>query len=181
MKLGLSSSSPFAVAALLDDDFTLIEQLSARAERNASELLIEMIDSLLKSRGTDIGGVSGIVVDRGPGGFTGVKVAVTLAKSISWSRGLELYASTSFDLIDPDGVVSVPFKSGTFIVRRPNEDPAVSNLFEGKGYGGSVPETYPSFADLGHLEAVAPIDLVPLYVVPPSISTPKHGLGGKGP
>lgn len=177
MILGLSSSSPFAVAALLHDDFSLVEEASERSDRNASGLLISMTTALLRSHQAELGELSGVLVDRGPGGFTGVKIALTLGKAIAWSRGLKLYAAASFDLIDSNGAVSVPFKTGTFIVRVPNEEPYVADSFVGLGYGGPGPERYPSFTRLGPVDSVDPMRIVPLYVAPPSISTPKQRPG----
>lgn len=180
MKIGLSSSSPIAVAALLDNDFRLVEELCARAERNASGLLIDMVERLLKPRELDLGDLSGIVVDRGPGGFTGVKVAVTLAKAMAWGKRVPLYASTSFDLINPDATVSVPYKRGKFIVREPNGISSISDAFAGVGYGEGEADIYPTFANARHAEAVEPHWLVPLYIAEPSISEPRSGRPGHG-
>lgn len=177
MKFGLSSSSPLAVAALLDDGFSLVEERTALAQRNASGLLIEMMDSILKSHAISLDDVTGIVVDRGPGGFTGVKVAVTLAKVFSWSRQVRLFSVTSFDLIDFERTVSVPFKQGTYIVRHPNEEPLVTDTFEGVGYGGNGEQHFPTFASLRPPVPVEPDKLVPFYVAPPSISSPKGAFG----
>lgn len=124
--------------------------------------------------------------DLGPGSFTGVRVGVTLAKTLAHLVGAETYGATAFDLIDPDGVVVLPSKRGEWFVRRPGQDPIrVDQLDDavGKGYGSDLCEpnfpTAEGFSKLLIPEPLPPEKLVPAYLIPPSISTPKKPFGGE--
>ena len=46
-----------------------------------------------------IAGLSGIIVGIGPGSFTGVKIGVTTAKTLAWSRNIPIVGVCSMDAV----------------------------------------------------------------------------------
>jgi hypothetical protein len=128
------------------------------------------------------------VADIGPGSFTGVKVAVTLAKTLAFAIGKMTGGITSFDLISVDRPVIVPSRKGEWFLRRPGATvERVTALPEGDflGYGYGVNEqTFPNAGNAAGLligiKRQTPEVLLPNYIAEPSISTPKRPYGAPG-
>lgn len=68
-------------------------------QKKHTELLIPAIDFLLKSTGLTPADIQKVVVDIGPGLFTGLRVGIATAKMFAWSKGIDLIAVKSLDAI----------------------------------------------------------------------------------
>jgi tRNA threonylcarbamoyladenosine biosynthesis protein TsaB len=75
------------VTALLDE------------ERRHTEVLVEGIATLLASAGLRASDLDRVVVDRGPGLFTGLRVGVATANALAQAVGCELVAVSSLELL----------------------------------------------------------------------------------
>jgi hypothetical protein len=125
--------------------------------------------------------------DLGPGSFTGVRVGVTLTKTLAYSVGAKTFGVTAFDLVSRDATVILPNKRGEWFVREPGMAPILVTDIDGVvgvGYGTGVEEpSYPeAYRAVGLLESITAVDpevLVPAYLVAPSISIPKKPFGGE--
>jgi tRNA A37 threonylcarbamoyladenosine modification protein TsaB len=152
--------------AVLEDD-TILEEQTRDAPRRASGAVLEMLSQV--RRPVDL-----YVADLGPGSFTGVKVGVTIAKTLAYAEGVQVAGISSFDLIHPNGSAAVPSRKGKHLVRDergvdelPNDDPRVIAADK------SAPSATNAARLFGWLEIVDPMQLVPNYVLEPSISVPK--------
>lgn len=65
------------------------ESIEATAEH--AQLLLPMIARLLRHVDTDIKALDGIVFGRGPGSFTGIRIACSVAKGLAFAHDLPLY------------------------------------------------------------------------------------------
>ena len=147
----------------------------------ASGACLTGLERLMSEHAFTLEEADGFVADIGPGSFTGVRVGVTLAKVLAWSHSKQAAGLSSFDLIDSVNAVFVPSKKAEWFVRIAGEEPFRTERpleLGTTGYGsGIVDPTYPSasgFASrLDALEWVSPEQLVPLYLIEPSISQPK--------
>lgn len=182
MICAFSTSSPQASVALIGPEGEVLGSGEELAPRAASGACLRLLEGLLQSTGMRLNEVSLFVSDLGPGSFTGVKVGVTLAKTLALSVSRQAAGVSSFDLINPLEAVVLPSKRGEWFVRRPGQEPARgAELPEGVffGYGPGIEEpSYPHakrFADLiTRLEPVEPEFLVPKYLMEPAISVPKQ-------
>jgi tRNA threonylcarbamoyladenosine biosynthesis protein TsaB len=75
--LAFDAASPVASAAVALDGRRLAERF--RAETRSSDLLLALIDGVLADAGVDRGDLGGVVALRGPGSFTGARVALATA------------------------------------------------------------------------------------------------------
>lgn len=176
--LAISTSSPVVSVALLGPGGSIAER-EASAPRNASEWVVRFTDELLSLAKADLTGCRTIVVDTGPGSFTGVKVGVTMAKIWAELAGAELRAISSFDLIDPAAIVALPLRTGMWLLRHPGREAEVvdelpSGLVPAYGRdGGRCPRAASAFHRLEFSHVAGALDLVPAYVAEPNISVPK--------
>ena len=188
MTIAFSSSSPIASVALIDGVGGLICERSEEAGHNASGVLLELLDDLLDKAGRKLEDADLFAADLGPGSFTGVRVGVTVCKTMAYAGGVRVVGADAFDLIDMRCPVAIPSRKGEHFLRLPGRGPAVvRDLPLGTvGYGPAFEAPrYPSakaFAQLlATCEATDPEFMVPLYIAEPSISTPKDPRVKGGP
>jgi len=83
--LAFDTATEACSAALLIDS-TLIERY-AELERGHSEHILAMIDAVLNEGGLTLSGVDAIAFGRGPGAFTGVRLAAAVAQGLAFGAG----------------------------------------------------------------------------------------------
>ena len=99
--LGIDTSSNACSAALLDgsqQNFSCIERFEI-APRRHTQLILPMIDSILDEAGLDIKQVDVLAFGRGPGAFTGVRIATGVIQAISYGADLPVAQISSLAAI----------------------------------------------------------------------------------
>jgi tRNA threonylcarbamoyladenosine biosynthesis protein TsaB len=84
--LALDTSTEACSAALM-----LGEELKLRfelTERSHAEMILPMIDALLAEAGIALASLDGLAFGRGPGGFTGLRIAAGVAQGLAFGAGL---------------------------------------------------------------------------------------------
>jgi tRNA threonylcarbamoyladenosine biosynthesis protein TsaB len=91
---------------------------------------LAVIDGLLAAAGWRVADLDGIAVGTGPGGFSGLRIAVSYAKGLALARGLPLAGVSSYDAVEPAGtappaVAAVSGRAGLACarLRLPGTDP----------------------------------------------------------
>ena len=84
--LALETATDACSAALLVDD--QVQERFQLAPRGHTALILPMIDELLAEAGIGIGRVDALAFGRGPGAFTGVRIAVGVAQGIAFAADL---------------------------------------------------------------------------------------------
>lgn len=90
-----TSTSSLAVAVMEND--RLLAQVNILAERNHSAFLVTAIQDCLDSAGVSRSDLDGIAVGVGPGSYTGIRIAVTTAKTLAWALQLPLIGFSSLE------------------------------------------------------------------------------------
>ncbi|UKS25075.1 tRNA (adenosine(37)-N6)-threonylcarbamoyltransferase complex dimerization subunit type 1 TsaB [Paenibacillus sp. HWE-109] len=96
--LAIDTSSSAMTVALLDNGKRLGE-VSSYAERNHSIGLLPHIQELLAKLDLKPQDLQSVAVGQGPGSYTGVRIAVSVAKTFAWSLGLDLIGVSSLEAI----------------------------------------------------------------------------------
>ncbi|MDD2180893.1 MAG: tRNA (adenosine(37)-N6)-threonylcarbamoyltransferase complex dimerization subunit type 1 TsaB [Bacilli bacterium] len=102
MKYLFLDTSSFNVNIAIIIDNEIIENFSITNSPKLSENIFVYIEDIFKKSKIKINDIDKVFVVNGPGSFTGVRVGVTIAKTIAWSlkipiitlSTLELYATT---------------------------------------------------------------------------------------
>ena len=89
-------------SAAVDDGSQL--HVAAGERPDALEQGLFRIEALLGQAGLKLDELDRIAVGLGPGSFTGVRIAVAYAKSLSYGSGVPLVGISSYDALEPDAV-----------------------------------------------------------------------------
>lgn len=81
------------------DEMSVLRSAGLRVPRKANSLLLTQVDEQLQSVGVDVQDVREVVVGRGPGSFTGVRIGVSTAKGIAQGLGVPLFGVCTLDAI----------------------------------------------------------------------------------
>ncbi|HYL03799.1 MAG TPA: tRNA (adenosine(37)-N6)-threonylcarbamoyltransferase complex dimerization subunit type 1 TsaB [Steroidobacteraceae bacterium] len=84
--LALDTATENCSAALLDDGRLTARELLL--ERGHAEHILGMIDEVLAAAGASLGGLTAIAYGRGPGAFTGVRLAASVTQGLAFGAGL---------------------------------------------------------------------------------------------
>ncbi|GGN99101.1 tRNA (adenosine(37)-N6)-threonylcarbamoyltransferase complex dimerization subunit type 1 TsaB [Saccharibacillus kuerlensis] len=113
--LALDTSSAAQAVAVLDEGRVLYESNNL-AERNHSVNLLPEIERALSESGTNKRELAGIAVGIGPGSYTGVRIAVTTAKTLAWALKLPVAAVSSLEAQAASGFEASCLKGRTWII-----------------------------------------------------------------
>ncbi|EGL16384.1 universal bacterial protein YeaZ [Paenibacillus sp. HGF7] len=96
--LALDTSTASLAVALLQGGRVVAEKHTI-VERNHSIHLMPHLQELLASRGIRPNDLTAVVAGQGPGSYTGVRIAVTVAKTFAWSLGIPAAAVSSLEAL----------------------------------------------------------------------------------
>ena len=96
--LAIDTSSKALTVALLRGAECLAEE-GMTAERNHSIYLLPVIQRILASCEVVVEQLQAIAVGRGPGSYTGVRIGVTVAKTMAWSLQIPLIGVSSLSAL----------------------------------------------------------------------------------
>lgn len=80
-------------------DHVYIDGVHYQAWQRQSEKLVEEIDNLLKKNRIESKEINEVIVTRGPGSYTGVRIGLTVGKIIATSLGIPLYLVSSLEAL----------------------------------------------------------------------------------
>ncbi|MDP5276654.1 tRNA (adenosine(37)-N6)-threonylcarbamoyltransferase complex dimerization subunit type 1 TsaB [Chengkuizengella axinellae] len=94
--LAIDTSTAELTAAILQNGQCLNE-IRLRAERSHSTQLIPSIQKLLSDIDLKMKDLDGIAAGHGPGSYTGVRITVTVAKTLAWTLKIPLHGVSSLE------------------------------------------------------------------------------------
>ena len=92
-----SSRKSLSVALAHSNELLFVSNVNSYSKH--SNYLIKEINNILNNVKLTIGDVDNVVVLNGPGSFTGVRVGVTIAKTLAWVLSKKLYQLTALEAL----------------------------------------------------------------------------------
>jgi tRNA threonylcarbamoyladenosine biosynthesis protein TsaB len=105
--LAIDASTYQGTVAVLDDDRVVVARSAAMRGKQA-ELLMPAIEQALADAGSRLQSVERVVCGAGPGSFTSLRIAASIAKGIAVGRAIPLFAVSSLALIVAGNVSDGP-------------------------------------------------------------------------
>ena len=99
--LCIETATPAGAVAIVVDGTVLGERVVTN-DRQHTETIIPATKELLGGAELTPGDLDGIVVDVGPGLFTGLRVGIATARSLAFATGTVLYPVSSLEVLAND-------------------------------------------------------------------------------
>ncbi|MBA1160041.1 tRNA (adenosine(37)-N6)-threonylcarbamoyltransferase complex dimerization subunit type 1 TsaB [Bacillus licheniformis] len=100
--LAIDTSNLTLGVALIKDGKVIAEHIS-HLKKNHSVRAMPAIDELLKECGLKPSDLTQIAVAKGPGSYTGVRIGVTIAKTLAWSLNIPVKTVSSLEVLAANG------------------------------------------------------------------------------
>ncbi|MBQ3438234.1 MAG: tRNA (adenosine(37)-N6)-threonylcarbamoyltransferase complex dimerization subunit type 1 TsaB [Fusobacterium sp.] len=97
--LGIDTSTKICSCAIYDSEKGLIAETSLTVQKNHSNIVMPVIDNLFKISELSINNIDKIAVSIGPGSFTGVRIALGIAKGLALALNKSLIAVNELDIL----------------------------------------------------------------------------------
>lgn len=122
--VGIDTSNQVMSVALVENSTLLVEK-TVNIKRNHSVQLMPAIEALFEEAGWKPEDIDRVAVAKGPGSYTGVRIGVTVAKTLAFSLNCDLVGVSSLQVLAGNG----ERLEGSYIV--PLFDARRNNLYTG--------------------------------------------------
>lgn len=99
MIMTLKTASPTTELQLLKLDGTVVLEDVWKSDRQLSSQLLEHLSDLLGRQHLTWDAVTGLIVFRGPGSFTGLRIGVTVANAIAYAQEVPIVGTMGDDWV----------------------------------------------------------------------------------
>ena len=98
--LGIDTSTKICTCSIFDSENGVIAETSLSVKKNHSNIVMQIIDNLFKISDLTINDIDKIAVAIGPGSFTGVRIALGIAKGLAMALNKPLIAVNELDILE---------------------------------------------------------------------------------
>ena len=125
-----TSNQPLSVAVMQDDQ--VLSELNSNEKKNHSVQLMPAIIKVLQSAHVDKKDLDAIVVAEGPGSYTGLRIGVTVAKTLAWTLNKPLIGVSSLQSLAMNACLYDGFICPLFDARRNHVYTALYHIEKGQ-------------------------------------------------
>lgn len=98
MILVIDTSSSHVTVSILNNN-TIVHEFKKKIDNDIASKIMSIINMELTESNMDIKDIEKIFVVNGPGSFTGVRIGVTIAKTIAWALNIKVVPLSSLELM----------------------------------------------------------------------------------
>ncbi len=98
--LGIDTSTKICTCSIFDSENGVIAETSLSVKKNHSNIVMPIIDNLFKISDLTTNDIDKIAVAIGPGSFTGVRIALGIAKGLAMALNKPLIAVNELDILE---------------------------------------------------------------------------------
>jgi tRNA threonylcarbamoyladenosine biosynthesis protein TsaB len=112
----MDTSTDYLFVAIVDHQFNG-EWYLEKQHKKHSELIIPTLESLMTKMNISMKDIRDVIVTLGPGSFTGIRLALTVAKTIGFALGKKVYGISSleaYSLLDQPSIVFLDARANRF-------------------------------------------------------------------
>lgn len=157
--LAIETSGRVGSIAIVERGTVVGEETFAHGLQHAAQI-VPMIDRLCQSRGWRADDLSELYVSAGPGSFTGLRIGITLAKTLALATGVRIVAVPTVRVLAEN---APPEARDLIIVLDAKRDQIFTARFERKEEGTAWREAEP--AHLGDLPSMLARSPRPVYLL----------------
>lgn len=96
-----TSNSPLSIAIVKDGE--VVEEIIQNDKRTHSITVMPAIEELFQKAGLKPANIDAIAVSEGPGSYTGLRIGVTIAKTLAWTLKKPLVGVSSLQVLAANG------------------------------------------------------------------------------
>lgn len=101
--LGIDTSTNVCTCSIFDSEKGMIAETSLSVKKNHSNIVMPIVDNLFKISELNINDIDKIAVAIGPGSFTGVRIALGIAKGLAMGLNKNLVGISELDILEAIG------------------------------------------------------------------------------
>ena len=94
--LYLDTSSSFLYTAILSDN-VIIAEVKEKLDNNLSAYTLPRIQEMFTVKNMSIDEIDKIICVNGPGSFTGIRIGLTIAKTLAWAKNIPIIPISSLE------------------------------------------------------------------------------------
>lgn len=94
--LYLDTSSSFLYTAVLEEN-VIIAEIKEKLDNNLSEYTLPRLEGMLKLKNISVDQIDKIIAVYGPGSFTGIRIGLTIAKTLAWAKNIPIVTISSLE------------------------------------------------------------------------------------
>ena len=98
--LGIDTSTKICTCSIFDSENGVVAETSLLVKKNHSNIVMLIIDNLFKISDLTTNDIDKIAVAIGPGSFTGVRIALGIAKGLAMALNKPLIAVNELDILE---------------------------------------------------------------------------------
>lgn len=100
MRLGIRTDSALVQLVLCSETGEVIERIDWQADRTLARHLLRRLVDLLERHDASFGQLQGLIVFKGPGSFTGLRIGLSVMNTLAYSEHLPIVGSCGDDWLE---------------------------------------------------------------------------------